>query len=170
MRFDTKLIRGHVGQIDEPATRNAAAMDRGRTGGAVRLALAMCFWCAATAFAQSGDRQPAGNDSNAVGAIVGTWRGHSTCAITASACHDEINVYRITRIAGVPSRVSVMGSKIVSGDTVVMGTEDWKYDARNHALESLDGRFRLIMSGNQLQGALTVNGTVFRRIYLEREH
>ena len=136
----------------------------------MRLALAMYLWCAATALAQSSERQPAGSDSNAVSAIVGTWRGHSTCTITASACHDEINIYRIARIAGLLSRVSVMGSKIVSGDTIVMGTEDWTYDARSHALASLDGRFRLIMSGNQLQGALTVNGTVFRRIYLEREH
>lgn len=101
--------------------------------------------------------------------IVGSWRGHSTCMIKTSPCHDEINVYRIEKISDQPYRVSVTGSKIVDGKAIVMGTGEWKYDAQKHVLESLDGRFRLTMNGNKLEGALTIDGAVYRQIYLEKE-
>jgi hypothetical protein len=107
--------------------------------------------------------------SDAVEEIVGSWRGHSTCTLKSSPCRDEINVYRISPVAGQLSRVLVVGSKIVDGNTIVMGSGEWKYDPKKHTLESLDGRFHLIRNGNKLEGALTVNDTVFRRIYLQKE-
>jgi hypothetical protein len=111
-----------------------------------------------------------GHPSNdAVEQIVGSWRGHSTCTVKPGPCNDEINVYRISRIPDQLSRVSVVGSKIVDGKTIVMGSGEWKFDSSKHAVESPDGRIRLSMSGNRLEGALTINGAVYRRIFLEKE-
>jgi hypothetical protein len=75
---------------------------------------------------------------DSVDEVIGFWRGHSTCAVKSSPCRDEINVYRISRIANQSSQVSVLGSKIVDGNTIVMGSGDWKYDPKRHALQSLD--------------------------------
>jgi hypothetical protein len=52
--------------------------------------------------------------------ITGVWRGNSTCEVKESACHDEVNVYRISSIAGRPGWVSVAGSKVVEGREIAM--------------------------------------------------
>lgn len=101
--------------------------------------------------------------------IVGTWRGNSTCMVKESPCRDEVNVYRISKIAGKPGLVSVTGSKIVEDQEIVMGTFEWKYDAQKHALESCDGAFRFTLDGDKLEGTLTKDKTVFRRIYLKKQ-
>jgi hypothetical protein len=105
--------------------------------------------------------------------IAGVWRGNSVCEVANSPCHNEVNVYRISEIAGRPGWFSVKGTKIVDGKEIVMGTGDWKYDQESHALttEGPGGRFRLTISGNRIEGTLTLqDGTVFRRIFLQREN
>lgn len=104
--------------------------------------------------------------------IAGTWRGHSECIRKNSPCHDEVNVYRFSEIAGKPGRFSGVGSKIVDGKEIVMGTLEWNYDAEKHSLESETsaGTFRLIVDAAKMDGSLTLpDKTVYRRIHLERE-
>ncbi len=100
--------------------------------------------------------------------IVGTWRGNSNCMEKEGPCRDEVNVYRISKIAGKPGSVSVTGSKIVESHEIVMGTYEWKYDAQKHILESPSGAFRFALDGNKLEGTLTKDKTIFRRIYLRK--
>jgi hypothetical protein len=51
---------------------------------------------------------------------VGVWRGQSVCTrVTSSPCNDEIDVYRIARVAG--DSLSVDGRKIVDAHEVEMG-------------------------------------------------
>ena len=57
----------------------------------------------------------------AVANPVGAWRGSSVCTrVTSSPCNDEINVYRIARVAAGDS-LSVDGRKIVYGQEIEMG-------------------------------------------------
>src|SRR3954464_13836273 len=51
---------------------------------------------------------------------LGVWRGTSTCTVHPSACHDEIVVYRITRLGSTDS-VSMDARKIVNGQEEGMG-------------------------------------------------
>ena len=102
--------------------------------------------------------------------ITGVWRGNSNCMVKNSPCHDEINVYRIAKVAGKPEMMTVTGSKIVDGKEVVMGSSDWKYDAQKHTLNSPDGAIHLEIGGNKIEGALTLpDKTVYRRIHLKKE-
>ena|SRR5215813_2597371 len=110
------------------------------------------------------------SDSDTTSAVTGVWRGNSTCMVKNSPCHDEVNVYRIAKVADKPGMVSVTADKIVDGKEVVMGTFEWKYDAQKHSLDSADGRFHFTVEGNKMEGALTLaDGTVYRRIYLKKE-
>ena len=88
--------------------------------------------------------------------LVGSWRGTSTCMVKDSPCRDEIIVYRISAVAGKPRTFSVMGSKIVEGREVVMGTGEWMYDAASHALkfDSPHGKFVLFIRGDKMEGGL----------------
>jgi hypothetical protein len=106
-----------------------------------------------------------------VGATIpGVWRGHSVCEDKNSPCHDEVNVYRLSRIAGRPDTFTVTASKIVEGREIVMGSGEWKYDAGKQAVECKTPAIRLSISGDQMEGALSVaDGTVYRRIYLKKE-
>ena len=51
---------------------------------------------------------------------VGVWRGISLCGVRPSACHDEVVVYRITRLEASGS-LSVDARKIVNGREEEMG-------------------------------------------------
>ena len=88
---------------------------------------------------------------------VGTWRGTSSCLVRPSACHDEIVVYRITRMKAADS-LSIDAFKIVGGEEQEMGVLGcqrvpksgqvtctiphgvWRFTARN---DSLTGELRL---------------------------
>ena len=101
--------------------------------------------------------------------IVGIWRGHSACMVKESSCHDEVNVYRISKIVRKQGLVSVAGSKIVDGQEIVMRTFEWKYDRQKRVLESPDGAFRFALDGDKLEGTLTKDKSVFRRIHLKKQ-
>jgi hypothetical protein len=135
----------------------------GKRSDRLSLALAVLAGCLSRGY-QSG-AQAAADEAQ----IVGTWRGHSTCMVKESPCRDEVNVYRISKIAGKPGWVSVVGGKIVDGQEIVMGTGEWKYDAQKHVLESPDGSFRFTLGGESLEGTLTRDKTVYRRIYLKKQ-
>ncbi len=104
--------------------------------------------------------------------IAGAWRGNSVCAVENSPCHDEVNVYRFSEVAGKPGVFSVIGSKIVNGKEVAMGTAEWKYDAETHTLSAdlPNGVFRYVVDGDKMEGTLSMRDhTVYRRVHLVRE-
>lgn len=103
--------------------------------------------------------------------VTGTWRGTSVCVQTDSPCHDEVNVYRFSEIAGKPNKLLCIGSKVVDGKEIEMGTIEWTFNPEYHALEAqVSGNtFRLIVMGNRMEGTLkTPNNVTYRRIHLER--
>jgi hypothetical protein len=121
--------------------------------------------------AQAPNRQVAIDDSPSQ--IVGTWRGTSECAVKSSPCHDEINVYRFSKLPTRPGWFSGTGSKVVDGNEISMGTLSWSYDSMSHALrnESSGATFQLFVDGNKIDGSLTLpDKTVYRRIHLEKEN
>ena len=102
--------------------------------------------------------------------IAGVWRGHSVCADKNSPCHDEVNVYRFTTVEGKPNEFSVTASKVVNGKEIVMGSGHWKYDEKTKTVETEKPLIRLTIEGKKMEGALSLaDGTVYRRIYLEKE-
>jgi hypothetical protein len=60
-------------------------------------------------------------DTSPRSAVLGTWRGTSTCLVRPSACNDEVVVYRITPGASRDS-VALDALKIVRGQEEDMGT------------------------------------------------
>lgn len=102
--------------------------------------------------------------------IVGVWRGHSECVVKDSPCHDEVNVYRFSKIAGQENAFSVTASKVVDGKEVVMGTSEWKYDDKEQVLKCQKPSIRLNIHGDKMEGALKLaDGTAYRWIYLKKE-
>lgn len=103
-------------------------------------------------------------------AIEGVWRGHSVCEDKSSPCHDELNVYRFSRVAGKANTFLVTASKVVDGREIVMGSGEWKYDEGKKTLESEQPPIRMTIDGKKMQGTLRLaDGTVYRRIYLNKE-
>jgi hypothetical protein len=102
--------------------------------------------------------------------VAGVWRGHSECAVKNSPCHDEVNIYRFSRIAGRANAFSATASKVVDGKEVVMGSSEWKYEEKKRILECEKPSIQLTLDGDQMEGALRLeDGTVYRRIYLKKE-
>lgn len=102
--------------------------------------------------------------------IEGVWRGHSVCEDKSSPCHDEVNVYRFSKVARKANTFVVTASKVVDGKEIVMGSGEWKYDEGKKTLESEQPPIRMTMDGKKMEGALRLaDGTVYRRIYLEKE-
>lgn len=118
----------------------------------------------------SQDAHTKGDAEDARSKIAGVWRGHSECAVKDSPCHDEVNVYRFSRIAGQANAFSVTASKIVGGKEVVMGSSEWKYDENKQVVECEKPSIQLTIHSNQMEGALKLeDGTIYRRIYLKKE-
>lgn len=102
--------------------------------------------------------------------IAGVWRGHSECAVKSSPCHDEVNVYRFSKVASDANKFSVTASKVVDGKEVVMGSSEWKYDQKKQVVECEKPSIQLKIDGDTMEGALRLeDGTVYRRIYLKKE-
>lgn len=102
--------------------------------------------------------------------IAGVWRGHSVCEDKTGPCHDEVNVYRFSSVAGHPDTFSVTASKVVDRKEIVMGTSEWKYDEQKHIVASEKPSIQLAIEGDKMEGALTLeDGRVYRRIYLKKE-
>ena len=103
--------------------------------------------------------------------IAGVWRGNSVCLVKGSPCHDEVNVYRFSRVEGKPDTFLVMASKVVDGREIEMGRGEWKYDEKTKSVESQRPRIRLtLLRDNWMEGALSLeDGTEYRKIRLKKE-
>jgi len=116
------------------------------------------------------DSVPKRNAEEGRAGIVGVWRGHSECAVKNGPCHDELNVYRFSKIAGDPNRFFVTASKIVNGKEIVMGSSACKYDEKKVALECDKPVIQMTVDGDKMEGVLKLeDGAVYRRIYLKKE-
>ena len=102
--------------------------------------------------------------------IAGVWRGHSECAVKNSPCHDEVNLYHFSKVAGDANKFFVTASKVVDGKEVVMGSSEWKYDEKKQVVEREKPSIQLTITGDRMEGALKLeDGMVYRRIYLKKE-
>ncbi|HEY6968238.1 MAG TPA: hypothetical protein VJA94_03465 [Candidatus Angelobacter sp.] len=135
----------------------------------MRLLVVVLFALAASVLTQA--QSPAAKPANDDQQIAGTWRGNSTCIVKDSPCHDEVNVYHISRIAEKPNSFMVSGSKVVDGNEIVMGSGEWTYDAQKHNLswETAGRTFKFTVKGDKMEGTLTSGGVLYRRIFLKKE-
>lgn len=111
-----------------------------------------------------------GDAEDARSRIAGVWRGHSECAVKNSPCHDEVNVYRFSKVERRANAFSVTASKVVDGKEVVMGSSEWKYDEKKGVVECENPHVQMKIDGDKMEGALKLDdGTVYRRVYLKKE-
>ena len=117
-------------------------------------------------------------DSGDPAALIGIWRGTSTCTdrVAAPACQDEKVVYEFTS-ASRAGTVHWIADKIVDGKRESMGDLDLTYDAVEKCwkaeFSSLRTRvvWRLSIEGTLLTGTarLTPGNQTVRKVELRRE-
>ena len=86
---------------------------------------------------------------------VGVWRGTSLCRVRPSPCHDEIVVYRITRVSASDS-LSLDARKIVNGQEEEMGVLGCRAGASGSLVTCTipSGVWRFTIRGDSLVGEL----------------
>ena len=103
-------------------------------------------------------------------AVVGAWKGTSICQVKNSPCHDEIDVYHISKTEK-QNVYRCMGNKIVNGQEVEMGTIDFVYDASKHSLTNIQnesGKWAFEINGDSMHGTLFSNNVLYRVVDLKR--
>lgn len=109
-------------------------------------------------------------------AILGSWRGTSTCVdkVAFPACHDEVVIYDIRAQPGTDS-VIVRADKIVNGARDFMGEITFGRDSAAWVGEfrgpRAHGRWTLVVTGDEMSGELidVASGRRVRRVALRRE-
>jgi hypothetical protein len=97
---------------------------------------------------------------------VGVWRGTSLCLVKPSACHDEVVVYRITKVKGGDS-LSMDARKIVAGKEEEMGVLPCWYATQDASLTCTmrNGVWRFTLRRDSLVGELRLpDNTKFRDV------
>ena len=106
--------------------------------------------------------------------ILGAWEGESKCTVPDSPCHDEHVIYEIAADKTVPSGLKMDGYKVVNGERVFMGTLRCEYEAPKKTLRCTSrrkdsGDWEYTLSGDTLEGTLTINGkTRYRKIVAKK--
>ncbi|PYT73306.1 MAG: hypothetical protein DMG41_18030 [Acidobacteria bacterium] len=91
-----------------------------------------------------------------------------------SPCHDEHVIYEIAADKTVPSGLKMDGYKVVNGERVFMGTLRCEYEAPKKTLRCTSrrkdsGDWEYTLSGDTLEGTLTINGkTRYRKIVAKK--
>jgi len=101
---------------------------------------------------------------------VGEWRGTSLCLVRPSPCHDEIVVYRITRVNASDS-LSMDARKIVKGQEEEMGVLGCRAAASGAQVTCTmtNGVWRFTIRGDSLIGELRLpDNTKFRDVKTAR--
>ena len=115
----------------------------------------------------SAQRQPATQQATSP---VGAWRGTSLCLVRPSPCHDEIVVYRVTRLHASDS-LSLDARKIVNGQEEEMGVLGCRFRPVGAGIECnmRNGVWRFVVRGDSLTGELRLpDGTKFRDVRTAR--
>jgi hypothetical protein len=101
---------------------------------------------------------------------AGSWRGTSLCQVRPSACHDEVVVYRITRVNASDS-LSLDGRKIVNGQEEEMGVLGCRHTPASAQLtcQLPNGVWHFTIRGDSLVGELRLpDGTRYRDVRTAR--
>ena len=102
----------------------------------------------------------------------GTWKGSSKCQVKNSPCHDENNVYYISKSD--VKTWEVKAYKIVDGKEDFMGTIVFAYDEKKDVYVSADKerdvKWEFKITGNEMKGSLVSKGTLYRIVELKKEN
>lgn len=111
-----------------------------------------------------------GGEADSRASIAGVWRGNSVCVDKNSPCHDEVNVYRFSKVEGKPNAFAVTASKVVEGKEIEMGSSEFTFDESRKTLECERPRIKLtITKPNWMEGALSLDdGKEYRKIRLKK--
>ena len=106
-----------------------------------------------------------------VSALVGDWRGTSTCVVRESACRDEDSLYHFSALTNKRGAVSLKADKIVDGKPATMGISNCDLDAAKSGitcpLPSASLNFHV--KGKEMTGTMTLsNGTLWRKLSLNK--
>jgi len=114
-----------------------------------------------------------------VAAVLGEWRGDSTCAKSGEfpSCRDEVVVYEFRKSAAGDDKVTVTAYKIVNGEKGLMGEFDLSWDEKQSAWtkdfqnERYHGLFTYVVRGDEITGTLVdlPSRHVIRNISVRRE-
>jgi hypothetical protein len=99
----------------------------------------------------------------------GVWKGTSTCQVKNSSCHDENNVYYISK-AG--KTWEVKGYKVVDGKEDFMGTIVFAYDEKQDVYVSGNkdtSKWEFKITNNTMKGTLVSKGVLYRIVELKKE-
>ena len=112
-------------------------------------------------------------------ALIGEWRGESTCTnlVLAPACKDETIRYVFSAVRAAPARLHLVADKLVGGKFEPMGEFDvdyspaarvWRYDFETRQPMKLRWEFKL--DGASLSGVIVVrdSGEILRRVSARR--
>jgi len=101
---------------------------------------------------------------------VGVWHGTSLCLVQPSACHDEVVVYRITRL-NMTGGLSMDARKVVNGREEEMGVLACRPDASGTAFTCTmpNGVWHFTVRRDSLVGELRLpDSTKFRDVRAAR--
>ena len=102
--------------------------------------------------------------------LIGTWKGSSICQLKNSPCHDETNVYHISKNKA-DDTFYVDAGKIVDGVEESMGVLPFIYnDKTNQFTSTAHGIWTFNVEGDKLEGTLLVNGDLYRKIMLKKTY
>ncbi len=110
--------------------------------------------------------------------LTGRWVGTSICTEPRGACHDEIASYRVAKHADA-DKITMTLNKIVNGEELTMGVNDFVVDAKTHTLVTeFDtprrgrARVKFTWKGEEMTGTFEMlsENRIGRNIKLKREH
>ena len=95
-------------------------------------------------------------------AILGEWRGTSTCVdrVKHPACNDEVVIYHFRPNGDDPAAVTLTADKVVDGKVLPMGEFDCTYDGKRGAWlsefrnERVHILWSFVVRKNDIQGTL----------------
>lgn len=112
-------------------------------------------------------------------AIVGSWRGTSTCMDMEHwpACHNEQVIYDVRSGPGTPDTVTLRADKVVNGAREFMGESDFSFApdstwVSEYQAGSSRARVVLRIAGTHMTGTLVdvPSGRTVRQLALDRVH
>ena len=111
-------------------------------------------------------------------AVLGEWRGTSTCVDRAKhpACTDEVVVYHFRPKGDDPNAVVLAADKVVDGKVLPMGELDCQYDGTRGAWlsdfqnERVHNLWTFVVRGREIQGTLLdlPDRTLVRKVSVTR--
>jgi hypothetical protein len=112
-------------------------------------------------------------------AVLGEWRGTSTCVdrVKHPACKDEVVIYHFTAKSDDPSAVTLKADKVVDGKVLWMGDFDCNWDAASGAWlaefqnERAHVLWSFVVHGREIEGTLVdlPDRSLVRRVAVKKQ-